>query len=53
VRVPLPEGSGAWRLNDVMSGTAYDRDGDDLATRGLYLDLPPWGYHVFEMTPLC
>jgi len=25
----------------------YDRDGSDLGLRGLYLDLPPWGYHVF------
>ena len=29
---------------------SYDRDGSDLASRGLYLDLPPWGYHVFEVT---
>jgi hypothetical protein len=30
--------------------TVYERDGDDLARRGLYLDLPAWGYHVFEVT---
>ena len=30
----------------------YDRDGNDLVARGLYLDLPPWGYHVFEVTPV-
>ena len=27
----------------------YDRSGDDLAARGLYLDVPPWGYHVFDV----
>jgi hypothetical protein len=31
-----------------MSPARYDRDGSDLASRGLYLDMPPWGYHVFE-----
>ena len=53
VRLSLPDGAGTWRLHDVMSGTTYARDGAELAARGLYLDLPPWGYHVFEMTPLC
>lgn len=38
------------RLQDLMDGGNYERDGDDLARRGLYLDLPPWGHHVFEVT---
>lgn len=38
-------------LRDLLSTVHYDRDGDDLASRGLYVDLPAWGYHVFEMTP--
>ncbi len=29
---------------------SYDRDGSELGTRGLYLDLPPWGYHVFDVS---
>jgi alpha amylase-like protein len=37
------------RLQDRMSPAIYDRDGDELLTRGLYLDVPAWGYHVFEM----
>ncbi|HKD10379.1 MAG TPA: alpha-amylase family glycosyl hydrolase [Bryobacteraceae bacterium] len=41
---------GTLRLSDLMSDAVYDREGDDLRKRGLYLDLPPWGYHVFEMT---
>jgi hypothetical protein len=35
-----------------MGSARYQRDGDDLASRGLYLDLAGWGYHVFEVTPL-
>jgi hypothetical protein len=38
------------RFRDLMSAAVYDRDIDDIRSRGLYLDLPPWGYHVFEMT---
>lgn len=37
------------RLVDLMSSTEYVRSGDDLADRGLYLDLPAWGYHVFRV----
>ncbi len=37
------------KLRDLMSEAVYDRSGDDLVTQGLYLDLPPWGYHVFEV----
>jgi len=40
-----------WHLRDLMGPAAYDRAGDDLARRGLYLDLPAWGYHVFAVTP--
>jgi hypothetical protein len=38
------------QLKDLTSPAGYDRDGKDLASRGLYLDLPPWGYHVFALT---
>jgi glycosidase len=38
-------------LQDLLVPTArYERDGRDLAQRGLYLDVPPWGHHVFEVT---
>jgi hypothetical protein len=51
VRLPLPELDGRTvRLRDLMGPSAFDRDGSDLASRGLYLDLPPWGFHVFEVT---
>ena len=31
---------------------AFRMSGDDLAGCGLYLDLPAWQYHVFEVTVL-
>jgi hypothetical protein len=38
------------RLRDLLGPAVYERTAADLAARGLYLDLPPWGYHVFEVT---
>ena len=53
VRLPFPDLAGrAVRLKDLTGPASYDREGSDLVSRGLYLDLPPWGYHVFEMTAL-
>ena len=34
-------------LQDLMSEASYLREGDDLLTHGLYLDLPAWGFHLF------
>jgi glycosidase len=50
-RLPF-EGLGGrtWRLEDRIGGATYDRDGDRLQTEGLFLDLNPWGYSIFEMT---
>ena len=39
-----------WRLGDLTGDAVYDRDGDELGVRGLYLDMSPWQYHVFELT---
>ncbi len=49
VRLPA-HGPGVVKFRDVMGELAFDRDGRDLDARGLYLDMPPWGYHVFEVT---
>jgi len=38
------------RLQDLMSPAVYERDGDELLGKGLYLDMPPWGYHVFKLS---
>ena len=51
LRLPFPElGDRTVRLKDLVGPASYDRDGSDLVSRGLYLDLAPWGYHVFEVT---
>ena len=40
---------GEWQLKDLTSDTSYIRDGDEMKSRGLYLDMKPWQYHIFEM----
>jgi glycosidase len=35
-------------LVDLLGDARYDRDGE-LATHGLYLDMPAWGAHVFDL----
>jgi hypothetical protein len=52
--VALPLGDAALagrrvRLRDLVGPACYERDGDELAAGGLYLDLPGWGHHVFEV----
>ncbi len=37
-------------FTDLLSDVRYERDGDDLEARGLYLDIPGWGRHVFEVS---
>ncbi|MGH7222668.1 MAG: alpha-amylase family glycosyl hydrolase [Gemmataceae bacterium] len=36
-------------LRDLLSTAQYQRSGDELSSRGLYLDLAAWGYHLFEI----
>ena len=51
LRLPLPAlRSYACRLRDWFSVATYDRSGDELVDKGLFLDLPEWGYHLFEIT---
>ena len=40
-----------WQLTDLLSGVQYIRRGDDLLARGLYLDIPGYGYHLFQLHP--
>lgn len=52
-RVRLPFGNlagAAWRLRDQMSPAVYDRDGNDLQSHGLFLDMAPWQSAVFSCT---
>ena len=42
-----------WRpvadLVDLLGPARYRREGDALTGRGLYLDLPAWGFHLFSL----
>ncbi|MFM0351646.1 alpha-amylase family glycosyl hydrolase, partial [Paraburkholderia sp. RL17-347-BIC-D] len=41
VRLPFPDMAGRTvRMKDMMGPASFDRDGNDLISRGLYLDLP-------------
>lgn len=53
-RVPLPFANlmGNVRLQELIATQSYDRDSGDLATNGLYVDLPAWGSHVFAVTAM-
>jgi len=42
----------SWRLNDLLSATAYERDANQMRSPGLYVDLGPWHYHFFHCSPL-
>jgi hypothetical protein len=35
-----------------MGAACFDRDRHDLGARGLYLDMPAWGYHVFDIATI-
>ncbi len=53
VRLPWSDLGGARaRLRDRLGEAVYERDGDELAERGLYLDVPAWQPHVFDVA-LC
>jgi hypothetical protein len=51
VRLPYSDLSGKTvKLHDCMDPNfQYTRKGDDLARQGLYLDVPPWRAHVFNV----
>jgi len=51
VRLPFAELSRrTWRLTDQLGQAEYTRNGADLVAGGLYLDVPPWTAHVFDVT---
>ncbi len=50
VTLPVPGLAGRdVLLHDLMNPVEYTRAGDELIGRGLYLDMPPWGYHIFTL----
>jgi hypothetical protein len=54
VRLPCAALPGPlWRLEDRLGDATYERDGNELRSRGLYLDVPPWRIHAFSLEPSC
>lgn len=39
----------SWRLRERMGDAVFERQGGELSSHGLYVDLPAWGYYVFEV----
>ncbi len=49
VRLPWDDLAGnLWRMTDRLAGADYERAGDEIASNGLYVDLPPWGCHFLS-----
>jgi hypothetical protein len=49
VRLPWNELRGAkWLLTDAFSDWSCDRDGDEMAGPGLYIELKAWSYYFFR-----
>jgi hypothetical protein len=51
-RVPLdwPDlPSRSWRLTDILGESVFERDGDELASPGLFVALGPWQFHLLAV----
>ncbi len=42
----------SWHLEDQLGAGAFDRDGYELLSRGLFVDMGAWSYHVLQLTPV-
>ncbi len=52
VRLPFSDlGGTQWRFQDQLSDAVYDREGNDLQSRGWYVDAAPWERFVFSLKP--
>jgi hypothetical protein len=52
VRLPFADLANAtWRLEDQIGSDVYDRDGTELLSRGLYVDMSPWQAAVYCVKP--
>lgn len=49
IQVPWAELAGTtWKLTDVLAGVSFERDGNEMLSLGLYVELRPWGYHFLR-----
>ncbi|MGA3315326.1 MAG: alpha-amylase family glycosyl hydrolase [Candidatus Korobacteraceae bacterium] len=50
VRVPWNDLKGRqWCLTELLSGTTYERHGNEMLSPGLYVNLQPWNYHFLRV----
>jgi glycosidase len=53
VRVPPQDRGGRLvRFDSLIGPAGFDRESGDLDARGLYLDMPAWGYDVFDVSAI-
>jgi hypothetical protein len=49
VQMPWPDLKGdTWRLSDLLSGSIYDRNGNEMLDPGLYVEVGPWKSNFFQ-----
>ena len=48
VQIPWADANETWQLLDLFSGAKYERNGDEMFSPGLYVELGPWNYHFFH-----
>ncbi len=52
VHLPWNELEGrTWRLTDALSGAMFERDGGEMQSAGLYVDVPAWRFHFLHFQP--
>jgi hypothetical protein len=47
IHIPWTAGV-TWDFTDLLSDVIYTRDGNDMGSRGLYVELAPWAFNIFR-----
>ncbi len=42
--------SETWQVTDLFARRTYEHGGAEMYYQGLYVDLPPWGFHILTVT---
>lgn len=50
IHIPWAAGQ-TWDLTDLLSNVTYTRDGNEMASQGLYVALAPWAFNFFRCVP--
>ena len=38
-----------WQFTDLLDPVSFEREGEELADPGLFVDLEPWRFHLFAL----